>query len=204
MIRILWLLLFALPCFAGPEDSCVKVCRKDASGNHYGSGTVVQSAGGRSLVLTNWHVVPDGQQQVAVLHGKDWHPAKWVAVDTVTDLSLVRVEATLPVAQLAEREPPVGTVLRRWGFPGGGAMVAKSNKTLGVSNYRMQYPRTDGSYQDGGAIYEVEQVPEKGESGSGLFDPDGRLVAVVWGDIGRPAASCVRLSDVRRFLDRHK
>src|SRR5262245_35350730 len=106
---------------ADPEKSAVKISYVVFENNNegvseatlgWGSGTVVHSAGGKSLVLTNRHVCPNGSGHPFVLVGTKSYPAEWIAADEIADLALVRVPIELPAVELADAEPDEGTTLR--------------------------------------------------------------------------------------------
>ena len=206
---MLWILWFAAVAFAGnPEDSVVKENRTKFFGDRrsettvkggWGTGTVVASGGGESLVLTNKHVAPTGDAFYFVLHDGMSYQARWVGADEKADLALLRIDAALPAAALAAAEPKAGAGVRMWGCLHNGPMLARSGRVdSDADNHRDadQYP------------YLRTRMPGgHGDSGSGMFDADGRLFAVLYGGPADEADNwnmCVRLADVRRFLGRHK
>jgi S1-C subfamily serine protease len=210
--RFLFLaLLAATPLSAAePEKSAVKISyvvfENNAEGVSeatlgWGSGTAVQSSGGKSLILTNRHVCPNASGHPFVLVGTKSYPAEWVAADDVADLALVRVPVELPAVELADVEPEEGTTLRQWGFSLRGPLKAKSGPIVGTIRFR----KDDGPKVE--ALLTGIDV-EPADSGAGVFGPDGKLVAVAFA-AGRPSDGplrehCVRLADVKRFLSRHR
>jgi hypothetical protein len=154
-----------------------------------GSGTVVACEQGRSLVVTNQHVV-NGYQDVHVDCGGKRYPGKVVSVAQAADLAVVVVEAELPVAKLAEAEPPRGAKVVQWGCDARGnfRMVTKEGVFLGVNGNRFQSTIESWS----------------GDSGCGVFDEQGRLVAVNYGFGGdyqhRGPQLGVALGDLVGFL----
>lgn len=194
LVSLIWLAL-VLVSHAAPEDSCVKVTRAANGLIDSGSGTIVKiTDDGRSLVLTNRHVLPVGNGEICVHYRGRAIKAEWLGVDDIGDLALVAVGEKLPAAMLAQAEPEPGTMLRQWGHPGGGPRVAKKGPALGCDGSRVA--------TTGAAIFWAGFQPEQGDSGAGLFDPDGRLCAVNWG--GNTRECCVPLSLIKRFLDKHK
>jgi S1-C subfamily serine protease len=187
MTPALLALLLAAP--ADPSASCVRVSQPGSAG----SGTVVATDGERSLVLTARHVTGTDfgvKLTVAAPDGRTV-AGTLVAYDAAADLAAVEVPADLPAAAVAARRPAVGAAVRQWGCTGGGKRAAKA-----------------GTFTDYGATIQADG----GDSGCGVFDAAGRLVAVTVGKTARfdPAtghvldvpgdAHCVRLADVRRFL----
>jgi S1-C subfamily serine protease len=199
---------------AGPEEAAVQVVRT-GSRDGSGSGTVIHCGKAGSLVLTNWHVAPDPTSRFAVRHGGRSYPAQWVAADDRTDLALLRVDARLPAAELADESPAVGTELRQWGCSEGGPPKAKAGRLLAETARAVVWtPFGRATTAD---TCRVDITPQFGDSGAALVDPDGRVVAVIYcGDVatqlqsdGPPVKTlvapetCVGLADIRRFLGRY-
>jgi hypothetical protein len=205
MRSILAVLVLAAAALGGPDASAVKVVRVELADNaagvtgasvSMGSGTVVGSAGGKSLVLTCWHICPDGDGLVAVRVGGKSYPAEWLGADDKLDLAALRVSAELPVAGLADRGAGAGAELRQWGYTGGG----RTNPKKGAAG-------TVEPAEVGGKLYTVLIVrlpADFGDSGAGVFEGD-KLVGVCMGKATGPAgtvALVVVLDDVKRFLRR--
>jgi hypothetical protein len=174
------------------EAACVLVRVEDPEGSA-GSGTVVACEGGRSLVVTNRHVVPSARYGVRVECQGKTYPVAYYAPAAVGDLALLTVEAELPCAELADAEPPAGAEVRQWGraWRGHGRPVPKAGRWSGLGRGR------DVNY--GYAAVVESTIPgESGDSGAGVFH-EGRLVAVAWGLRGGMSAG-VRLADVRACL----
>jgi S1-C subfamily serine protease len=210
--RFLVLALFvATPVFAAePEKSAVKVSfvvfESNANGASeatlgWGSGTVVHSASGKSLVLTNRHVCPHGNGHPFVIVGEKSYAAEWVAADDTVDLALVRVSVALPAVELAESEPLKGTTVRQWGFSLHGPMKAKTGLVVETIEFKTEAGATVKTL-----VTDIDVEPA--DSGSGVFDPDGKLVAVAFaaaGPLDGPRSEhCVRLTDIKRFLACHR
>lgn len=156
-----------------------KVTVKEVGFVRVGSGTPVVSENGRTLILTNAHVVR-GEGDISVrVQGKD-RPAKYVAGSKVVtisaqeidvlgpDLALVEVEGELDTVRVRPEPPPVGTPVYLRGFGG-------TND---------QSVRRAGRLLDSilGPKHLAESTPTvPGDSGAGVFDADGYLVGVRWG-----------------------
>ena len=119
-----------LPCTIPPlmatlsraKQSLVRVEVHDGAG----SGVVIASEQGHSLVLTAWHVVEsycDGVGRdcvgVSVVVGRKRHHGSLHAFSRDEDLAVLDVEGVLPVADLASRIPTVGTEVVTIGLPEG-------------------------------------------------------------------------------------
>lgn len=161
-------------------------------GNGSGSGSAVAVEGGKTLVVTNRHVCPTKGAAWYGYHDK-WHKAEVVAVDSRADLSLLVVEGELDTVVIADEEPRRGEKIRQWGFPG--RTEPRSAPKVGTAvGCTGEWCGDDGSF-----VWKSTIVAEPGDSGSGVFNSKGELVAVCWGTSGWDS-SCVRLADLRRFV----
>jgi hypothetical protein len=184
-----------------PRDSVVVVKRVGPVETDWGTGTVVASGAGKSKILTNAHVAVDDTLPLFVLRGDRKFPATYLAGSRVThfrfadggrgvrldgpDLALLEVAAELPVAAVAAADPAPGTRVRLWGHGTG------FDTTLA------------GAVLDSGRIAVPTLLTSlgtrSGDSGSGVFDADGKLVGVCWGGDGKKCYG-VPASVVNRFL----
>jgi hypothetical protein len=176
---------------ADPSSASVRVGYRVGAVQAWGTGTVLACEGGKSLVLTNRHVCPDAKGKATVVKDGWEYPAAFVAADAAADLALVETEWELPAAAgIAAAEPAPGTRLTMWGYGGNWAPTRKAGPLGPVRGRRVD---------DGSEVGQAGVVSVDGDSGSGLFDAAGRLVAVVWGGDGRTAAT-VPLAYVRSFV----
>jgi S1-C subfamily serine protease len=203
--RLVCLFLLALPAglLAGPEGACVQVCRSrfvEDPHTHrrskecgWGTGAVVSSKAGVSLVLTNKHVAPaaDATYEVLTAGGKVY-PAALVAADGRSDLALLRVAADLPSLPVAATAPAAGAVLTQYGFTEAGPLVTRSGRVESVNE-------TGG---DGFKAVLARIGSWHGDSGGPLVNAAGELAAVLYGGItgDRTTTLAVRLDEVTRFL----
>jgi S1-C subfamily serine protease len=163
-------------------------------GKHQGSGTVIASIPGETLVLTASHVL-EGDSPVHIeVHRynlglehrspvQGWPrevPARIVARDPGADLAVLRIEKfeAMPyVARLAAGpgEPPRGEVVVSIGIDLGAALESWGSRV-------MDYARIDlGNGGGSRPFLLVEKPPEHGRSGGGLFTTDGTVVGVCVG-----------------------
>jgi S1-C subfamily serine protease len=187
---------------ADPARTTVSVLRDLGGGrSRAGTGTVIACEAGKSLVLTNAHVADAADGVYTVTHAGTAYPATYVGGSAVSyttpnssriegpDLALVSVETTLPAATLAPDAPRAGDRVRLWGFGGRLAeqgAVEKAGQALDSAGY---VEPTFVSTTD----------TTSGDSGSGVFNDAGELVAVHWGGAERQAYA-VPLGTVRSFL----
>jgi hypothetical protein len=157
-----------------------------------GSGTLIDvtTSGERGLVLTCAHLFTEGTGQVVVeFPGGKRHGALVVAIDQQADLAALEISRPSVSAVEVNQQLPAGSNLTACGFGPVGAYRCIAGPTLGYSEGPGQT-----SVRIGGAV-------RSGDSGGGVFDNRGRLVAVVWGESGGVTyASTGR--PLGRFLDR--
>lgn len=162
---------------ADPKLTQVKVTAYLGDSAGCGTGTVVACEGGRSLILTNKHVAESPAADYWVTHagadGKTWqYQCRLTYQSPAYDLAVLETAHELPACVIADAEPEPGAAVRQWGFTNGGPKVERSGRYLGVRGWTEQF----GGVQPTAA---VGYLPVSGDSGSGVFDPDGRLCAVV-------------------------
>lgn len=179
--------LFAVcgPLFAAdPSKSAFTVATDSGSG----SGIVVKG-GESSVVLTNKHVVEGRSGVWVVVEGK-LVAAKEVVVDPADDLAIVVVGVRLPAVPLAESEPAAGEKVVAWG--------RMSGPCAGKVERVCEYVGKPSSL-----LTTCLSLP--GDSGGGVCDAEGRLVAVNWGrhdGVSGGLQAGVRLPAIRDFLRR--
>lgn len=148
-----------------------------------GSGVVVWAEAGRSLVVTNKHVVADGiaaKMTVKLNATGKVHPCRFLGWSDEGDVALLEVDADLPAARLADADAPVGTAVTHHGNTTG-------PQTGKVTGYRdVGVPRLGWA----GTNLNTDYRSESGDSGAGVFDAAGCLVGIHWG--GSPDGSRVR------------
>jgi S1-C subfamily serine protease len=159
----------------GAKDSVVRIEGTSCGLGVQGSGWVV----GRELVATNVHVV-SGETDTRVLAGRAAPlRAAIVHLDARNDVALLRVPGLRadPLAIATSDHFPRPVVLL--GYPGGGPLVATA-ATVGS-------PRTviaPDAYDRGlkpRRVVPVRGAVRKGESGGPVLDPDGGVVAMIFG-----------------------
>lgn len=168
-----------------------------------GTGTVIAAEGGKSLVLTNAHVVPSAAHPITVTYWSDG--AAWTSKGTYLggssvdelggnlirvngpDLALLSVNADLQPVEIATAIPAAGTAVRLYGFGGNTSVVTPTLKAGRVLH-------EDGRQtMAGDPIARTSIATVNGDSGAGILDREGRLVAVHWG------GGAVRLDTVHAF-----
>jgi S1-C subfamily serine protease len=167
--------------------------RKKAS---QGSGTVIASVEGETLILTAAHVVEGAGPLWVELHRYNFGVEKsepsgaWplavkaevAATDPAGDLAVIRLRGCPPlpyVARLApgDEEPARGSLVTSVGIDGGTKLNSWRTEVGGVAWLTMQ----EGSA--GRPFLVLKKPPLHGRSGGGLFRADGSLVGVCVGRI---------------------
>lgn len=174
LVRGLFLVLLVVPAFpsaedrpgGGPPASVVRVrSRPGCLEDLVGSGVVIAPG----VVVTNAHVV-HGSEDIKVLKDGKAYGVQSHVLAPEYDLCLLRVPGLeVPEAAISEEIPMPGHPLEAWGFPGGtaGNNPVQSPGTLTAAwRYR------------GSVLLQVDAEIRKGQSGGGLFLPDGRLVGI--------------------------
>jgi S1-C subfamily serine protease len=167
-------------------------------GNGQGSGTVIASLDGDTLVLTAAHVVPDDHGKVTVeLHRYNlglerfsriaggWPRvlnAEIVATDRAADLAVVRVRGMKRlhyVVRLApgNEEPARGTVVTSVGIDLGEHLSSWQAYVEGVEWIKLGNQKQDRPFMV------TSRPPEHGRSGGGLFLPTGEQIGVCIGRV---------------------
>ena len=168
-----------LPSGVVPNDPMVASVRirvQDANGTNYGSGTVIRSRRGQSLILTCAHIFrgisKNAVVEVDFFRGTTVRKqtAKIVAFDLKADVGLISVATrepipTAPLGSLSQRLKK-GDALTSIGCGDGRPPSKQSVRVTGVNVYL------------GPGNLECTGMPRQGRSGGGLFDSSGRLVGV--------------------------
>ena len=186
-----------------------------------GSGTVIASVPGETLVLTASHVVKGPGRAIVELHRfnlgleRAEAPGRWprevegeiAAADVAADLALVRLRGlpALPyVARLAalDTEPERGEVVVSVGYDGGGRPSSWRGRVSEVAWLALDDRR-------GGRPFLITTVPpDRGRSGGGLFRNEGELTGVCVGRAemtpGRTSGVFASAASIRRLLRDHE
>ena len=133
-----------------------------------GSGSVIAEKEGYTYILTNAHVAGRGKDNIKLFIKNDLRqtPAELVKCDKILDMAVLKVKGTLrgksPMKGIGYAVPGdkvyiVGNHLGREAFYGEGVMAG---------------------YDDAYSVFQLPIAP--GNSGSGIFDEDGNMVAIAF------------------------
>jgi S1-C subfamily serine protease len=190
-------------------------------GPSQGSGTIIASVEGETLVLTASHVIRESGPISVELHrynlGLERTPAPpgaWprpiaaevAAIDRAADLAVLRIESlgALPyVARLAasRRELAVDSTVTSIGIDLGRHLSSWSTPMVEALWFELNDNREERLF------FITARVPEHGRTGGGLFLPDGELVGVCIGHAelvrGRRQGVFASRESIRRLLVDH-
>jgi S1-C subfamily serine protease len=185
-----------------------------------GSGTLIASVEGESLVLTAAHVVEDPGPLQVELHRYNlglermattgsWPlsvPAEVAAADEAADVAVLRIRALPPlpfVARLAAEgpEPAEGTVVTSIGIDQGTRLGGWPTRVADVDRFEIEGSGAERLFLI------TARPPEHGRSGGGLFLRGGDLVGVCVGRAeiirGRRSGIYASGASIRRLLVDH-
>jgi Do/DeqQ family serine protease len=140
--------------------------------NSLGSGVIVGADG---VIVTNNHVVEDGQEFRVVLNDRREFPAELVMKDERTDLAVLRIDTngqSLPMLDYADTKAvAVGDLVLAIGNPFGVGQTVTSGIVSALA-------RTDVGVSDYASFIQTDASINPGNSGGALVDMQGRLIGV--------------------------
>lgn len=146
--------------------------RQERVENSLGSGVIV---GAEGVIVTNNHVVEQGDQFRVVLSDRREFPAELVMKDARTDLAVLRIDAKgarLPTLDYADtRGVQIGDLVLAIGNPFGIGQSVSSGIVSALA-------RTDVNVKDISSFIQTDASINPGNSGGALVDMNGRLVGV--------------------------
>lgn len=159
-----------------PLDCSTRVRVKDGGGVNFGSGTIVDSRPGRTIVLTCGHIFRDLSEdaliEVDVFLGNDVekYVGKVVDYNFKADVGLIAIptESPLPSAKVAPQDASIsrGEPVVSIGCGGGERPSVERLRVTALNRYT------------GPDNIECTGVPVQGRSGGGLFNGQGEVVGV--------------------------
>ena len=134
-----------------------------------GSGFIISADG---YVVTNNHVVSEGDKITVIMDNSDEHAASLIGTDPRTDLALLKIDGAsdLPYVAFADTEARVGDWVVAVGNPFGlGGTV-----TAGIVSARGR----DISGSQTGDFLQIDAAVNRGNSGGPAFNLEGQVVGV--------------------------
>ena len=159
-----------------PMTASTRIRITDKKGINFGSGTIIDSRVGNTLVLTCAHVFREFQQDSLVevevfINGKaETFVGKPVKYDFESDVGLISIptDSPLPAAKIAPAgfKLAKGAVVQSIGCGGGDDPTRQKIRITALNRYR------------GPENIECTGVPQQGRSGGGLFTQEGHVIGV--------------------------
>ena len=168
-----------------------------------GSGTPIAAGDGTTLILTNAHVVESDAHAITVTIGGKTHVGTYLGGSGVThpapgvialdgpDLAVVSIPVEVDVVPVAESLPARGASVWQRGY--GGAVGDPIHRAGTVTGNAFVNPTLSSTI-----------LSVSGDSGAGVFDEAGHLVAVTWGGTPGVCSCAVPMPTVKRFLLRDR
>ncbi len=186
-----------------PLAASVRIRVRNEGGANFGSGTVIDSRPGRTIVLTCGHIFRGLRQgattEVDVFTGgrHETFVGNVVLYDTLSDVGLCAIptDTTLPVSQVAATTARVakGDHVFSIGCGGGDPPTKQQLRVTALNRYL------------GPDNIECSGVPEEGRSGGGLFNRSGEVVGVcIAADLRDRRGLYAGLSTIHKLLDQAK
>jgi thiol-disulfide isomerase/thioredoxin len=181
-----------------PMQVCTRIRVKDSSGMDIGSGTIIHSEPGRTLILTCGHIFrhfdDTGLIEVDVYQGERprMYDGELVKFDLQTDLGLVSISTldTLAAARVSKLPLNSGQLVFSVGCGGGEPPSKLQHRVTSTTNFPAGYVECTGT-------------PIQGRSGGGLFTVNGEVSGVcVLADPAARRGLYTSLQTVHAMLDR--
>jgi hypothetical protein len=156
-----------------PHPAVARIIVPEGNATSYGSGTLVDVRDEFGLVITNWHVVRDGQGDVEVVFPDGFRSkARPLKVDSDWDLAaLVIWRPPAAPAPMASRAPQSGDALTICGY-GQGQYRAATGRCTQYYAPKLDLPQH---------MVELDVEARQGDSGGPIFNDRGELAGVLFG-----------------------
>lgn len=181
-----------------PMQVCTRIRVKDSSGMDIGSGTIIHSEPGRTLILTCGHIFrhfdDTGLIEVDVFQGERprMFDGKLVKFDLKADVGLISISTleTLAAARVSRKSLDSGQLVFSVGCGGGEPPSKLQHRVTSTTKFPAGYVECTGT-------------PIQGRSGGGLFTVDGEVAGVcVLADPAARRGLYTSLETVHALLDR--
>ena len=135
-----------------------------------GSGFIIDPSG---YIVTNNHVVGEGDKITVIFQDNSRHPAKIVGKDEKSDLALLKIQADKPLPYVKWGDSDKARV-GDWVIAVGDPFGLGGTVTKGIISARGR-PIADSSYVD---FLQIDAAINKGNSGGPTFDLDGNVIGI--------------------------
>lgn len=184
-----------VPVAVDPMDACARIRVRDSQGLDVGTGTIIHSEPGRTLILTCGHLFRhfDRQGQIKVdIFGRRQQTLDGTLIrhDLDDDIGLISISPLemLPAVAIADQPVSVREHVFSIGCGGGDTPTRLQHLVTSTTRYR--------------GFVECTGTPIQGRSGGGLFTEAGSLAGVcVFADPAARRGLYAGLGTIRRLLD---
>jgi len=135
-----------------------------------GSGFIIDPSG---LIVTNNHVIAEADEVTVILQDDSHLPAKVIGKDTKTDLALLKVESSKPLAAVRWGDSDKSRV-GDWVLAIGNPFGLGGSVTAGIVSARKR-DIGGGPYDD---FIQTDASINRGNSGGPMFNMDGEVIGV--------------------------
>jgi serine protease Do len=135
-----------------------------------GSGFIIDPDG---YIVTNNHVVGEGDKITVIFQDNSRHPAKIVGKDEKSDLALLKIQTDKPLPYVKWGDSDKARV-GDWVIAVGDPFGLGGTVTKGIISARGR-PIADSSYVD---FLQIDAAINKGNSGGPTFDLDGNVIGI--------------------------
>ncbi len=163
------------------ENSVVAISTETVQTDFWAGQYVTQGAGSGVIysedgyIITNNHVISGASNINVTLHDGSEYPATLVAADSLTDVAVIKIDATsLPAVQFGSMDDlNVGDAVVAIGNPLG---TLSGTATEGIVSALEREITIDGKQM---TLIQTSASINPGNSGGGLFDQYGNLIGIV-------------------------
>jgi S1-C subfamily serine protease len=174
-----------------PHPAVARIRSLESNATSFGSGTLVYRQGKQGILITNYHVIKDAQDDILVTFPNGFRSsAKVVATDPRWDLAALLIWAPeIQPVVITDNPAKPGDTLTIAGYGSGRYQASSGICSQYVSPGTNQPPE----------MVELRTVARQGDSGGPIFNQNGELAGVLFGAGWRTTAGSYS-GRVKKFL----
>ena len=174
-----------------PHPAVARIRSLESNATSFGSGTLIYRQGKQGILITNYHVIKDAQDDILVTFPSGFRSsAKVVATDSRWDLAALLIWAPeIQAVVITDNPAKPGDTLTIAGY-GSGRYQASSGICSQYVSPGINQPRE---------MVELRTVARQGDSGGPIFNQNGELAGVLFG-AGRRTTAGSYSGRVKSFL----
>ena len=174
-----------------PHPAVARIRSLESNATSFGSGTLVYRQGKQGILITNYHVIKDAQDDILVTFPNGFRSsAKVVATDPRWDLAALLIWAPeIQPVIITDNPAKPGDTLTIAGYGSGRYQASSGICSQYVSPGKNQPPE----------MVELRTVARQGDSGGPIFNHNGELAGVLFGAGWRTTAGSYS-GRVKKFL----